>query len=105
MLTFILTAHASGRRLLRLLQDSELDSRPGIPLPPCSFLHTTFFLSQDIPMSTVYTQAFWKPITVTLYLGSLLSLSSMVTKRTPSWGKWRVMGLAKFSMLAILVNS
>ena len=56
-------------------------------------------------MSTVYTQAFWKPITVTLYLGSLLSLSSMVTKRTPSWGKWRVMGLAKFSMLAILVNS
>ncbi|KAM0748344.1 hypothetical protein T439DRAFT_349640 [Meredithblackwellia eburnea MCA 4105] len=62
---------------------------------------------QSTPLSTVYPRGseFWRPVTCTIYLLALLSLSSMITKRVPSWGKWKQAGPVKWSLLAILVDS
>ncbi|KAL8293780.1 hypothetical protein RQP46_000481 [Phenoliferia psychrophenolica] len=56
-------------------------------------------------ISTVYTQAYWRPITAAVYLVSLVGLAVMASKRWPAWGKWKDMGLPKLAMLCILIDA
>ncbi|KAI5477980.1 hypothetical protein MNV49_005672 [Pseudohyphozyma bogoriensis] len=58
-------------------------------------------------LSTVYPHPVWRPVTALLYIASLVILSSMITRRMPTWREWREkrVTLVKAAVVLLLVVS
>ncbi|KAI5475836.1 Transmembrane protein [Pseudohyphozyma bogoriensis] len=59
------------------------------------------------PVSTVYSEEFWRPLTTAVYLVSLMALATMLSRRMPSWKdirRWNVPA-AKVALVATLMDS
>lgn len=54
---------------------------------------------------TVYTADFWSPLLTTLYLAGIGSLSWMLQRRTPAWGTWGKLSMARGVIVVLLLDS
>lgn len=59
----------------------------------------------DQPLSTVYPEEAWRPVTSVLYLLAVGSLSSMLSSRIPSRGDWSRLARMEVALLAALATA